>query len=340
MSIGLQSPDRGTLIDPMGRYIDRLRVSVTDRCNFRCSYCLGAHPVFAPRSEVLNFDELDRLCSAFIGCGIRRIRLTGGEPLARRNVMSFVRALSRHLAAGALDEMTMTTNGALLGRFAHELADAGLSRINVSLDTLDPTDFAAITLGGDVDVVLAGIEAARDAGLPVKLNTVVQAGVNEQAIPALIAYAHARRMDLTLIEVMPMGRFAGRRPPSFVSLKQIRAELATRFTLIDLLDRSSGPARYVRVAETGGRLGFITPMSRGFCDACNRVRITCTGQLVPCLGHVEGADLRAALRNNTSDEPLLDAIRAAVAHKPDGHDFAAQQRVLSPVERGMNVTGG
>jgi cyclic pyranopterin phosphate synthase len=339
MFTGVQSADRGALIDPMGRHVDRLRVSVTDRCNFRCSYCLGAHPTFVPRSEVLSFAELERLCAAFISCGVRRIRLTGGEPLARRNVMSFVRALSRHLAQGALDEMTMTTNGALLGRFARELADAGLSRINVSLDTLDPADFAAITLGGDVGVVLAGIEAARDAGLPVKLNTVVQKGGNEQAIPALIEYAHARAMDLTLIEVMPMGRFAGQRPPSFVSLKQVRAELETRFTLIDLLDRSSGPARYVRVAETGGRLGFITPMSHGFCESCNRVRITCTGQLVPCLGHVEGADLRAALRDNEGEAPLVDAIRAAVAHKPVGHDFAAA-RVLSSVERSMNVTGG
>jgi cyclic pyranopterin phosphate synthase len=340
MSIDPQSYDRGTLIDPMGRHIDRLRVSVTDRCNFRCRYCLGAHPKFAPRAELLTLDELDRLCAAFVSCGVRRIRLTGGEPLVRRNVMSFVRALSRHLASGALDEMTMTTNGALLGRYASEIADAGLSRINVSVDTLDPADFTAITLGGDIATVLEGIEAARRAGLPVKLNTVVQAGVNEHAIPSLIEYAHARGMDMTLIEVMPMGLFAGKRPASFVSLKKVRSDLEQRFTLTDLLDRSSGPARYVRVAETGGRVGFITPMSRGFCESCNRVRITSTGQLVPCLGHVEGVDLRAALRGSASEGPLVYAIRAAVAHKPSGHDFANARCVPLSVERSMNVTGG
>ncbi|KIZ43165.1 MULTISPECIES: GTP 3',8-cyclase MoaA [Rhodopseudomonas] len=339
MLIGPQSLASGTLIDPMGRHIDRLRVSVTDRCNFRCSYCLGAHPKFAPRAELLTLDELDRLCAAFVSCGVRRIRLTGGEPLVRRNLLSFVRALSRHLVSGDLDEITMTTNGALLGRYAGELADAGLSRINVSVDTLDAADFARITVGGDIGVVLAGIEAARSAGLPVKLNTVVQAGVNETAIPALIEYAHARDMDLTLIEVMPMGLFAGKRPASFVSLKQVRADLERQFTLSDVLDRSSGPARYVRVAETGGRLGFITPMSRGFCESCNRVRITSTGQLVPCLGHVEGVDLRAALRGSESEAPLVDAIIAAIAHKPNGHDFAAA-RVPATVERSMNVTGG
>lgn len=340
MSIGHQLSGHGTLIDPHGRHIDRMRVSVTDRCNFRCSYCLGAHPVFAPRAELLSLDELDRLCTAFVHCGIRRIRLTGGEPLVRRNLMSFVRALSRHVATGGLDEITMTTNGALLQRYAAELVEAGLTRINVSVDTLDPADFKAITHGGDVATVLAGIDEARAMGLPVKINTVVQAGVNEQAIPALIEYAHGRGMDLTLIEVMPMGRFAGRRPPSFVSLRQVRADLEGRFTLTDLDDRSSGPARYVRVAETGGRLGFITPLSRGFCDACNRIRITSTGQLVPCLGHVEGVDLRAALRGSESEGPLIDAIHAAVAHKPSGHDFAAARRAPLAFDRNMNVTGG
>jgi cyclic pyranopterin phosphate synthase len=340
MSIGHEVSGHGTLIDPHGRHIDRLRVSVTDRCNFRCSYCLGAHPVFAPRAELLTLDELDRLCSAFVSCGVRRIRLTGGEPLVRRNLMSFVRALSRHSKSGALEEITMTTNGALLQRYAGELAEAGLSRINVSVDTLDPADFKAITLGGDIAAVLAGIDAARAAGLPVKLNTVVQAGINEAAIPALIEYAHARDMDLTLIEVMPMGLFAGSRPPSYVSLKQVRSDLEQRFTLTDVLDRSSGPARYVRVAETGGRLGFITPMSRGFCEACNRVRITSTGQLVPCLGHVEGVDLRAALRGCESEGPLIDAIHAAVAHKPGGHDFATARCAPITVKRTMNVTGG
>ena len=340
MSIDSAVPIRGTLIDPLGRHIDRLRVSVTDRCNYRCSYCLGAHPVFAPRAELLTLDELDRLCTAFVACGIRRIRLTGGEPLVRRNLLSFVRALSRHLASGALDELTMTTNGALLGRYAGELADAGLSRINVSVDSLDPAEFAAITLGGDVAVVLAGIEAARAAGLQVKLNTVVQAGVNDHAIPSLFEYAHARGMDLTLIELMPMGLVGRKRPEAFVSLDKVRAGLEKHYTLIDLLDRSSGPARYVRVAETGGRLGFITPMSRGFCEACNRVRITSTGQLVPCLGHVDGVDLRAALRGSESEGPLIDAIRAAVTHKPKGHDFVAVRHVRASGERSMNVTGG
>lgn len=331
---------RPALHDTFGRHVDYLRVSVTDRCNYRCTYCLGEHPVFVPKREVLSLDELDRLCSAFVRCGVRRLRLTGGEPLTRRNIVVLVRALSRHLSTGALDEITMTTNGSLLGRFAGELAEAGMRRINVSLDTLDAETFARVTRGGDLSAVLAGIEVARVAGLGIKINTVVQAGVNDRAIPDLVGYAHRRGMDLSLIETMPVGAVAGDRAGGFVPLDHIRATLEQRFTLVDLAERSGGPARYARIVETGGRIGFITPMSHGFCADCNRVRVTCTGKLVLCLGRSGAVDLRAALRSSEGDEALVDAIHAAVARKPQSHSFALDQFGRPAIARGMNATGG
>lgn len=331
---------RPLLLDTFGRQVDYLRVSVTDRCNYRCTYCLGEHPVFVPKREVLSLDELDRLCSAFVRCGVRRLRLTGGEPLTRRNIVALVRSLSRHLSTGALDEITMTTNGSLLARFAGELAEAGLRRINVSLDTLDAETFARITRGGDLATVLGGIEVARVAGLKVKLNTVVQAGVNDRAIADLVGYAHGRGMDLSLIETMPVGAVAGDRTGGFIPLDHVRAALEQRFTLVDLPERSGGPARYVRVVETGGRIGFITPMSHGFCADCNRVRVTCTGKLVLCLGRSGAVDLRAALRSSEGDDALVAAIHDAVARKPQSHSFALDQLGHPAIARGMNATGG
>lgn len=331
---------RPALVDTFGRHIAYLRVSVTDRCNYRCTYCLGEHPVFVPKREVLSLDELDRLCSAFVRCGVRRIRLTGGEPLTRRNIVSLVRGLARHIETGALDEITMTTNGSLLGRHAKELADAGMRRINVSLDTLDPETFSRITRGGDLTEVLDGIDLARDAGLAIKLNTVVQGGMNDRAIPDLMTYAHARGMDLSLIETMPVGDAVGDRAAGFVPLDRIRDVLDRNFTLVDLPDRSGGPARYVRVAETGGRVGFITPMSHNFCADCNRVRVTCTGKLVLCLGRIGAVDLRAALRASEGDEALVAAIHQAVGQKPQGHGFSVDRLGRPAIARGMNATGG
>ncbi|EJW12587.1 Molybdenum cofactor biosynthesis protein MoaA [Rhodovulum sp. PH10] len=331
---------RPALVDTFGRHIAYLRVSVTDRCNYRCTYCLGEHPVFVPKREVLSLDELDRLCSAFVRCGVRRIRLTGGEPLTRRNIVSLVRGLARHIETGALDEITMTTNGSLLGRHAKELADAGMRRINVSLDTLDPETFSHITRGGDLTEVLDGIDLARDAGLAIKLNTVVQGGMNDRAIPDLMTYAHARGMDLSLIETMPVGDAVGDRAAGFVPLDRIRDVLDRNFTLVDLPNRSGGPARYVRVAETGGRVGFITPMSHNFCADCNRVRVTCTGRLVLCLGRIGSVDLRGALRASEGDDDLMAAIHDAVAQKPQEHSFAVDQLGHPAIARGMNATGG
>ncbi|MBK5960057.1 GTP 3',8-cyclase MoaA [Rhodoplanes elegans] len=340
MSIDRSTAVRPALVDAFGRRISYLRVSVTDRCNYRCTYCLGDHPVFVPKREVLSLDELDRLCSAFVRCGVRRLRLTGGEPLTRRNVVGLVESLSRHLADGMLDEITMTTNGALLGRFADALAAAGMRRINVSVDTLDPAVFARVTRGGDLRVVLDGIAAAQAAGMAVKINTVVQAGVNDRAIPDLVRFAHGHGMDLSLIETMPVGAVAADRAGGYVPLDRIRAALAARFTLTDLPDRSGGPARYVRIAEIGGRVGFITPMSHGFCGDCNRVRVTCTGRLVLCLGRSGAADLRAALRASEGDDALVAAIHDAIGQKPQSHSFALDQLGRPAIVRGMNATGG
>ncbi len=329
------------MVDPFGRTITYLRVSVTDRCDLRCFYCMSEDMTFLPKSDLLSLEELDRLCSAFIARGVRKLRLTGGEPLVRRNVMSLVRSLSRHLKTGALDELTLTTNGSQLEKFAGELADSGVKRINVSLDTLDTAKFREITRWGDLDKVLAGIEAARSAGLKVKINAVALKGMNEDEIPSLMQWAHGKDMDLTLIEVMPMGDIGAGRIDQYVPLSMVRAKLAQQFALTDLDETSGGPARYVRVAETGGKLGFITPMTHNFCESCNRVRITCTGTIHTCLGHEDASDLRKPLRASSDDALLNATIDRAIGLKPKGHDFIIDRRHNRPsVSRHMSVTGG
>jgi cyclic pyranopterin phosphate synthase len=328
------------MIDPFGRHITYLRVSVTDRCDLRCFYCMSEDMTFLPKANLLSLEELDRLCSAFIAKGVRKLRLTGGEPLVRRNIMSLIRSLSRHLESRALDELTLTTNGSQLARFAAELADCGVRRINVSLDTLDAGKFREITRWGDINKVLEGIEAARAAGLAVKINTVALKGMNEDDIPSLIEWAHGKGMSLTLIEVMPMGDIAGR-IDQYVPLSLLRARLAKQFTLTDLDETTGGPARYVRISETGGKLGFITPMTHNFCEACNRVRITCTGTIHTCLGHDDATDLRAPLRASAENDLLGAAIDRAIGLKPKGHDFVIDRRHNRPsVNRHMSVTGG
>lgn len=334
-------PAASSMIDPFGRSISYLRVSVTDRCDLRCFYCMSEDMTFLPKSDLLTLEELDRLCSAFITKGVRKLRLTGGEPLVRRNVMSLVQSLSRHLDTGALDELTLTTNGSQLERFAADLKAHGVRRINVSLDTLDAAKFRAITRWGDLDKVLRGIDAARDAGLKIKINAVALKNMNEDEIPSLMEWAHDRDMDLTLIEVMPMGDIGEGRIDQYLPLSLLRARLATRYTLTDLPDDTGGPARYVRVSETGGRLGFITPMTHNFCESCNRVRITCTGTIHTCLGHEDASDLRKPLRASSDDALLSAAIDRAIGLKPKGHDFIIDRRHNRPsVSRHMSVTGG
>lgn len=329
------------MVDPFGRTISYLRVSVTDRCDLRCFYCMSEDMTFLPRADLLTLEELDRLCSAFIAKGVKKLRLTGGEPLVRRNVMSLFRSLSRHLQTGALNELTLTSNGSQLERYASELADCGVRRINVSLDTLDADKFRAITRWGDINKVLTGIKAARDAGLKVKINAVALKNMNEDEIPSLMQWAHGEGMDLTLIEVMPMGDVGAGRLDQYVPLSMVRARLAEQFTLTDLIESSGGPARYVRVSETGGKLGFITPMTHNFCESCNRVRITCTGTLHTCLGQNDAADLRKPLRASGDDAFLNAAIDTAIGLKPKGHDFIIDRRHSGPsVKRHMSVTGG
>jgi GTP 3',8-cyclase len=329
------------LIDPFGRHVSYLRVSVTDRCDFRCTYCMSEHMTFLPKRDLLTLEELDRLCSAFVAKGVRKLRLTGGEPLVRKNVLWLFRALSRHLGSGALDELTLTTNGSQLGKFAVELKDAGVRRINVSLDTLKPDRFKAITRWGDLGQVMAGIDAAEKAGLSIKLNAVALKGVNEDEIDDLIRFTHGRGFDLTLIETMPMGDIDGDRTDQYLPLSIVRARLMDRWTLEDIPLRTGGPARYVRIKETGGRLGFITPMTHNFCESCNRVRLTCTGTLYMCLGQDDAADLRAPLRASADDTLLRAAIEEAISRKPKGHDFVIDRRTRQPaVARHMSVTGG
>jgi GTP 3',8-cyclase len=328
------------MIDPFGRHVTYLRVSVTDRCDFRCSYCMSEHMTFLPKKDLLSLEELDRLCSAFVAKGVRKLRITGGEPLVRKNILWLFRALSRHLGGG-LDELTLTTNGSQLPKFAQELKDAGVKRINISLDTLKPDRFKAITRWGDFAQVMAGIEAAEKAGLEIKLNAVALKGVNEDEFDDLIRFAHGRGFDLTLIETMPMGDIDGDRTDQYLPLSIVRARLMDRFTLEDIPLRTGGPARYVRVAETGGRLGFITPMTHNFCESCNRVRLTCTGTLYMCLGQNDAADLRAPLRASADDAALMAAIDEAISRKPKGHDFVIDRRTRQPaVARHMSVTGG
>jgi cyclic pyranopterin phosphate synthase len=328
------------MIDPFGRPISYLRVSVTDRCDFRCVYCMSEHMTFLPRSDLLTLEELERLCTAFIAEGVERIRITGGEPLVRRNVISLFRQLGTRLGHG-LKELTLTTNGSQLARFAEDLREAGVRRVNVSLDTREADKFRAITRWGELSKVLDGIEAARSAGLAVKINMVALKGVNEDEIAGMLEWAHGRGMDLTLIETMPLGDVDADRVEQYLPLSLVRARLAERFTLEESDHRTGGPARYVRVAETGGRLGFITPLSHNFCESCNRVRLTCTGTLFMCLGQDDSADLRAPLRASNDDALLGAAIDAAIARKPKGHDFVIDRRHRGPaLSRHMSMTGG
>jgi len=328
------------MIDPFGRAITYLRVSVTDRCDFRCTYCMAENMTFLPKKDLLTLEELNRLCSTFIARGVRKLRLTGGEPLVRKNILYLVRELGRHVEAGRLDELTLTTNGSQLARHAAELADCGVRRINVSLDTLDPQKFRAITRWGDLGKVLDGIDAAQTAGLHVKINAVALKDFNDREIPELMRWAHGRGMDLTLIETMPMGEIEEDRTDRYLPLSEMRARLAEDFTLTDDPWRTGGPARYVRIAETGGRLGFITPMTHNFCESCNRVRLTCTGTLYMCLGQEDAADLRLPLRASDDDALLLRAIEEAIARKPKGHDFVIGRQNRPAVARHMSVTGG
>lgn len=329
------------LIDPFARPITYLRVSVTDRCDFRCVYCMAEHMQFLPKADLLTLEELDRLSTAFIGLGVRKLRITGGEPLVRRGIMGFFRQVSRHLGAG-LDELTLTTNGSQLARYASELAEIGVRRVNVSLDTLDADKFAAITRWGRLPQVLDGIRAATAVGLRVKINAVALKGVNDSELFDLVAWCGDQGHDLTFIEVMPMGEMGEEnRLDQYWPLSDLRARLAERFTLIDLAERTGGPARYVQLAETGQKIGFITPLTHNFCESCNRVRVTCTGELFMCLGQEDNADLRAPLRASPDDAMLREVIRGAIARKPKGHDFDySRQAVAGQMTRHMSHTGG
>jgi cyclic pyranopterin phosphate synthase len=329
------------MIDPFGRHISYLRVSVTDRCDFRCVYCMSEHMTFLPKAELLSLEEMDRLCGAFIAKGVERIRITGGEPLVRKNVMWLFEQLGKRIGAGGLKELTLTTNGSQLTRFAGDLKAAGVRRINVSLDTRDAAKFREITRWGELTKVLAGIDAALAAGLSVKINTVALKDVNDTEIPSLMEWAHGLGMDFTLIETMPLGEIDGDRVEQYLPLSRVRARLAEHYTLEDIDYRTGGPARYVRVEETGGRLGFITPLTHNFCESCNRVRLTCTGTLFMCLGQEDAADLRTVLRASQDDQALAAAIDEAIARKPKGHDFIIDRRHDRPaLSRHMSLTGG
>ena len=331
------------LIDPFARPISYLRVSVTDRCDFRCVYCMAEQMTFLPKKELLTLEELDRMCSAFVGLGVRKLRITGGEPLVRRDIMTFFERMGRHLDSGALDELTLTTNGSQLARFADQLYACGVRRVNVSIDTLDPEKFARVTRWGRLEQVMKGLDAAQAAGLRIKINAVALKGFNEDELFSLAEFCAARDMDMTWIEVMPMGDLGNEdRVGQYWSLDDLRTRLASRYTLTDLAEKTGGPARYVRLEETGQKIGFITPLTHNFCESCNRVRMTCTGQLYMCLGQEDMADLRPALRNHPQDDaPLRQAIRDAIARKPAGHDFDySRQKPDGQVSRHMSHTGG
>jgi GTP 3',8-cyclase len=337
--IGLMSTS--ALIDPFGRHVSYLRVSVTDRCDFRCVYCMAEDMTFLPKKDLLSLEELDRLCSAFIEQGVKKIRLTGGEPLVRKGILTLVESLSRHLKSGAMDELTLTTNGSQLAKHAAELVAHGVRRINVSVDTLDDAKFKKITRWGELAKVKEGIAAAQTAGLQIKINAVALKGVNDHEIPEMIRWTHGQGMDLTLIETMPLGDIDGDRTDQYLPLSHVRAQLMNQFTLEDIPYKTGGPARYVRVKETGGRLGFITPLTHNFCESCNRVRITCTGTLYMCLGQDDAADLRTPLRASEGNDLLHAAITEAISRKPKGHDFIIDRAHNKPaVARHMSVTGG
>ncbi|MGB0661692.1 MAG: GTP 3',8-cyclase MoaA [Mangrovicoccus sp.] len=331
------------LIDPFARPISYLRVSVTDRCDFRCVYCMSENMTFLPKKDLLTLEELDRMCSSFVRLGVRKLRITGGEPLVRRGIMTFFNAMTRHLDSGALDELTLTTNGSQLGKFAKPLVDAGVRRVNISLDTLDEGKFADITRWGRLPQVLSGIDAAQAAGLWIKINAVALKGFNEDELFKMVEWCAERDMDLTWIEVMPMGDLGNEdRLDQYWSLKDLRSRLAEQYTVTDLAERSGGPARYVRLEETGQKIGFITPMTHNFCESCNRVRLTCTGELFMCLGQEDMVDLRKPLRAAPDDDSVLEtAIREAITHKPKGHDFDySRQSVAGQMSRHMSHTGG
>ena len=329
------------MIDPFGREVTYLRVSVTDRCDFRCVYCMSENMVFLPKADVLSLEELDRLCTAFVRKGVSKLRLTGGEPLVRRNIISLFRSLSRHLQTGDLKELTLTTNGSQLPKYAAELVDLGVKRINVSLDSLDADKFRHITRWGDLDKVKEGLAAAKKAGLAIKINTVALSNFNEDEIETIIRWCGDEGFDMTLIETMPLGDIGGDRVEQYLPLSDVRKKLEETFTLTDIPYKTGGPARYVEVKETGRMLGFITPLTHNFCEGCNRVRLTCTGTLYMCLGQNDAADLRAPLRASEADDLLDAAIVEAIARKPKGHDFVIDRENSGPaLERHMNVTGG
>ncbi len=331
------------LIDPFARAISYLRVSVTDRCDFRCVYCMSENMTFLPKKDLLTLEELDRMCSTFVRMGVEKLRITGGEPLVRRDIMTFFNSMTRHLDSGALKELTLTTNGSQLSRFSKDLFASGVRRVNVSLDTLDEKKFAEVTRWGRLPQVLRGIDAAQEAGLRIKINAVALKGFNEEELPRITEWCAERDMDLTWIEVMPMGDIGNEdRLDQYWSLKDVRAEYEKHYQVSDLTERTGGPARYVRLEETGQKIGFITPLSHNFCESCNRVRLTCTGELYMCLGQEDMADLRGALREHPdTEEPLEEAIRAAINLKPKGHDFDySRQRIDGQMTRHMSHTGG
>ena len=329
------------LIDQFNRKVDYIRVSVTDRCDLRCVYCMAEDMTFLPKNEVLTLEELDRLCSTFINLGVRKLRLTGGEPLVRKNIMWLVNRLGRHLKSGVLEELTLTSNGTQLSKYANQLADAGVKRINVSLDTLDPDKFSTITRWGNIDQVLNGLAAAKQAGLKVKINTVALKGINDDELDNLVRWCGECSFDLTFIEVMPMGEIGDQRINQYLPLSIVRSRLSDNWTLIESDYQTGGPARYVEVLETKQKLGFITPLTHNFCESCNRVRLTCTGTLYMCLGQEDAADLRTALRTTSDESILQQTIREAITRKPKGHDFIIDRRNNQPsVNRHMSVTGG
>ena len=330
------------MLDPFGRTISYLRVSVTDRCDFRCTYCMSENMTFLPKKDLLTLEELERLCTVFINLGVKKLRLTGGEPLVRKNIMNLIASLSRHITSGKLKELTLTTNGSQLSKYAQQLADNGVKRLNVSLDTLDREKFKKITRWGDLDQVLAGLNAAKSAGLNIKINTVALNGTNNDELKDMLTWAGDNGYDMTIIEVMPMGDIGSEtRIDQYLPLNAVRNDLSKYFTLEDIDYKTGGPARYTRVKETGGRLGFITPLTHNFCESCNRVRVTCTGTLYMCLGQDDDADLKTPLRNSEGDEAVVRAIREAILRKPKGHDFIIDRNaVVDPVTRHMSVTGG
>lgn len=344
----LPAPAGGTgapLVDPFGRAVTYLRVSVTDRCDFRCVYCMSEHMTFLPKRDLLTLEELDQVCSAFISRGVVKLRISGGEPLVRRDIMWLFERLGRHLQSGALEELTLTTNGTQLPKYARELYACGVRRVNISIDTRDPEKFAEITRWGRLEQALAGIDAAQEAGLRVKINMVALKDVNGDEIPQMVRWAHGRDMDMTLIETMPLGDIDGDRTDQYLPLSRVREALAREFTLTPLAERTGGPARYDRVEETGGKLGMITPLTHNFCESCNRVRLTCTGTLYMCLGQDDSADLRAALRadaaDGTANQQLMDRIDEAIGRKPEGHDFVIDRKGDKPaLKRHMSTTGG